>query len=68
MNAARRLAFGEGDAGGKAWAGAALHEVRHGGYGPFWERLVAWRGTLGGAGGAGADNLLNYVAARRGGR
>ena len=65
VNEARRVVFGEDDAGGKAWAAAALHEVKHDGYGPFWDRLVAWRRTLRGAKRAEADALLNYVATRQ---
>lgn len=68
VHAARRLVFGEEDAGGKAWVDQVLHVVRHEGYEPFWSMLGEKRGevarskTKRGA----MDGLMHYVAERRG--
>ena len=65
VNKSKRLSFGEGSDAGKQWAGELLHEVRHNGYGPFLDRLVAWRATQRGAKRKEADRLLNYVVTRK---
>ena len=61
----RRDTFGEESPVGDAWVGHVLHTVRHEGYEPFWEKLVAWRGEQRGGKRKAADELLHYVAPRR---
>ena len=66
VHTARRAVCGEEDEGGKTWAGAVLHTVKHEGYGAFWEALVSWRSKLRGARKRkAADQLLEYVSARK---
>lgn len=66
VHAARRSTFGEESPDGKEWAGQSLHTVRHEGYGPFWERLQAWRSEQRrGLKRECADDLLHYVAKRQ---
>ena len=43
VHKARRIAYGEADETGLAWAGELLHAFRHDGYDAAWEKLVAWR-------------------------
>jgi hypothetical protein len=64
INKTKRIAFGEDSDAGKKWAGELLHEARHNGYAPFWDRLVDWRGTQRGAKRKEANRLLHYVATR----
>jgi hypothetical protein len=64
INKTKRIAFGENSDAGKKWTGELLHEARHNGYAPFWDRLIEWRGTQRGAKRKEADRLLNYVATR----
>lgn len=44
-----------------------MHEVKHDGYGPFFDHLLDWRSTQRRSGPkrAEADRLLNYVATRK---
>ena len=63
VHKARRAVFGESEAG-KAWAGTALHAVKHEGYAVFWESLTQWRTPLRGRRRKAADELLHYVAKR----
>jgi hypothetical protein len=65
VNAGKRGTFGENDEAGKQWAAEAMHTVRHGGYQPFWDLLVDWRGKQRGRKREEADAVLNYVAARK---
>lgn len=66
VNQAKAATFSQDEEAGKQWAAEALHEVRHEGYGPFWNRLVEWRGEQRRKASRGeADSLLNYVAARQ---
>jgi hypothetical protein len=65
VNAGKRGTFGEGSEAGKQWAADAMHTARHGGYQPFWDLLVDWRGKLRGGKRKEADEVLNYVAARK---
>lgn len=66
VNQAKRVTFGEDNDAGKQWAGKLLHEVKHQGYGSFWDRLVEWRRMQRrGAKREEADRLLNYVATRK---
>lgn len=65
VNQSKRIAFGEKSEAGKQWAQDLMHEVRHNGYGPFWERLLPWRSKQRGAKRKEADRLLNYVATRQ---
>jgi hypothetical protein len=67
VHTARRLVFGETDKAGEAWTEEVLHTVRHEGYDPFWEKLVAKRAQLRSPSKRAAlDALMNYVSARRG--
>ena len=62
----KRATFGEGDPAGEQWASQLLHEVKHEGYAPFWERLLAWRTKhRRGRKRKETDGLLNYVATRQ---
>jgi hypothetical protein len=65
VHKARRVVYGENNEDGQKWAGELLHTFKHEGYGPAWERLLSWRGTLRGPKRAAADTLLNYVSERR---
>jgi hypothetical protein len=65
VHAARRAVYGDDETTGKAWAGAALHQVKHDGYDAFWESLTAWRSTLRGRRRRAADELLHDVAKRK---
>lgn len=66
VNEAKRATFGEGDADGDAWAGAALHAAKHGGFAPLWEALLAWRAAQRSpATRAAADGLLHYAGGHR---
>ena len=61
----KRLTFGDKPEG-ESWVANLLHEVKHHGYAPFWERLLAWRGTQPrGPKRDEADRLLNYVSSRK---
>lgn len=63
---ARGVTFGPENDAGKQWAAQRLHEVKHEGYGPFWDHLVEWRRTQRrGAKREEADRLLHYVATRK---
>ena len=71
VHEAKRQTFGPDGGGGgeqgEAWAADVLHAARHGGYQPFWDKLVDWRGRQRGkAGRRAADALLHYVSERRG--
>jgi hypothetical protein len=66
VNQGKRATFGEESEEGKQWAAARMHEVKHEGYGPFWDRLVEWRGTQRrGSKRQEADGVLGYVSARK---
>jgi hypothetical protein len=65
VNDASRKTLGEESEAGKKWSDDVLHTLRHEGYGPFWEKLVDWRGGLRGNKRKVADRLLNYVAERK---
>lgn len=66
VHRARRAVFGEEASEGHVWAGQLMHQFKHEGYGPAWQRLVQWRAELKGAKRRkAADRLLNYVAERR---
>ncbi len=65
VHKARRIAYGEADETGLAWAGELLHAFQHDGYDTAWNKLVVWRGRWRGAKRAAADALLNYVGDRR---
>lgn len=49
----------------KEWLDQTLHVLRHEGYEPFFQRLLDWRTPLRGAKRKAADELIQYVAARR---
>jgi hypothetical protein len=68
VHAARRLVFGEEDAGGKAWVDQVLHVVRHEGYEPFWAMLGDKRSEVARSKSKrkALDGLMHYVAERRG--
>ncbi|HZL34828.1 MAG TPA: hypothetical protein VFC78_05925, partial [Tepidisphaeraceae bacterium] len=58
--------FGENNPAGQQWATQVMHEVKHEGYGPFWDRLPRWRGTQRrGPRRQEADRVLNYVSTRK---
>jgi hypothetical protein len=65
VNAGKRGTFGESSEAGKQWAAEAMHAARHGGYQPFWDLLLAWRGKQRGRKRKEADEVLNYVASRQ---
>jgi hypothetical protein len=66
IHAGVRLTFGEGSSQGRQWAGQLMHEVKHSGYQPFWERLLQWRAKQRrGKKRQEADRVLNYVATRK---
>jgi hypothetical protein len=66
VNQAKRVSFGENNPTGEQWSGQLMHEVKHQGYQPFWDRLLDWRRTLRrGKKRTEADRLLNYVATRK---
>jgi hypothetical protein len=66
VNAGGRSAFGEQSEEGRQWARELLHTLKHEGYEPFWEKLLAWRGRQRTkAGRSAADALLHYVSQRR---
>jgi hypothetical protein len=66
VNQGKRLTFGEDNPAGKQWAAQVMHEVKHHGYGPFWDRLLQWRGTQRrGKKREEADRVINYVATRK---
>jgi hypothetical protein len=47
------------------WVGEMLHTVRHEGYGPFFQKLLDWRGGLRGQKREMADDLIQYVSLRQ---
>lgn len=66
VNEGKRATFGEENPGGKQWADELMHTVRHEGYAPFWDRLVAWRSGQRSKGKReGADGLLDYASGHR---
>jgi hypothetical protein len=66
VHKARRIAYGEEDKVGEAWADDLMHTFKHDGYEAAWEKLVSWRTTLRGpAKRRAADLLLGYVSERR---
>jgi hypothetical protein len=66
VHKARRSIFGEEDEAGKKLTGELLHTAKHGGYQPFWEKLLEMRKQCRGAGKRkSADGLLHYVSERR---
>jgi len=66
VHEARRLSFGPDCPEGQAWVDQVLHAVRHQGYQPFWDQLLAWRNAQRGkAKRQAADELLHYVAERK---
>lgn len=66
VHKARRVIFGEEDKAGENLAGELLHTVKHQGYQPLWEKLLALRKQCrGSAQRKAADGLLHYVAERR---
>jgi hypothetical protein len=64
VHKARREIYGDGDEGGKEWAGELLHVFKHDGYEAAWSQLLEWRLALK-HGRAAADRLVNYVSERR---
>ena len=61
-----RATFGEENDEGTKWLEELMHMVKHEGYAPFWDRLVQWRSQFcRGKKREQADQLLNYVAARK---
>jgi len=66
VHRARRVAFGEDSAEGRAWVDALLHAFKHDGYEAAWQQLVEWRAKLGRspAKRKAADRLLHYVSER----
>ena len=65
VNQSKRVTFGEKDPAGEQWAADLMHQVRHEGYEPFWERLIQWRGKQRRGKRKEADRLLNYVSTRK---
>jgi len=66
VHKARREIFGEDDPAGLQRVGKLLHTVKHTGYEPFWEQLLALRTTARGRRRRkAADRLLHYVSDRR---
>jgi hypothetical protein len=65
VHAARVGVFGDADESGKAWAGELLHVIKHEGYEPMWEQLLAWRKDLTRSKRKEADGLIHYVAERK---
>ena len=66
VNAAKRGTFGEESEEGKEWAAEMMSTVKHKGYCPFWDRLIAWRsGQRKKAAKEEADGLLHYAAERK---
>jgi hypothetical protein len=65
VNDASRKTLGEGTEAGRRWSDGVLHAARHGGYEPFFDKLVDWRGGQRGGKRKAADQLLSYVAERR---
>ena len=66
VNQAKRVTFGESNPAGEQWAADLMHEVKHHGYDPFWDRLLDWRkAQRRGPKRLEADRLLNYVATRK---
>jgi hypothetical protein len=57
--------LGKDPAASKAWLETVLPTVRHEGYGPFFQELIAWRSALRGGKRQTADALLGYVAPRQ---
>ncbi len=65
VHKSRRIVFGDSDEG-RQWADNLLHTLKHEGYQPAWEQLLAWRRPLRSqAKKAEADRLINYVLERR---
>jgi hypothetical protein len=63
VNQGKRATFGEAGPEGRRWAGELMHAVRHEGYAPFWDRLLAWRGgQRSRLKREEADRLLHYVS------
>jgi hypothetical protein len=65
VNQSKRVTFGEKDPTGEQWAADLMHQVRHEGYEPFWDRLIQWRGKQRRGKRKEADRLLNYVSSRK---
>ena len=65
VHKARRIAYGEADETGLAWAGEVLHAFQHDGYDAAWDKLATWRCPWRGAKRVAAIALLNYVSDRR---
>ena len=61
----RRDVFGEKNDDGSAWAEKALHALKHDGYEPAWQMVVACRETADAAGRDSVDRLLGYMSERR---
>ena len=65
VHKSRRIVFGDSDEG-RQWTDKLLHTLKHAGYQPAWEQLLAWRRPLRSpAKKAEADRLINYVMERR---
>jgi hypothetical protein len=65
VHKARRVAYGDEEAAGLAWAAEVLHTAKHEGYAALRERLVAWQGRLRSRGKReAAQQLLGYVEER----
>jgi hypothetical protein len=47
------------------WVSDMMHTVRHEGYGPFFQKLLDWRGGLRGKKREAADDLIQYVSLRQ---
>jgi len=56
--------LGGGTEACKQWVAQMLHTVRHEGYGPFFQKLLDWRGGLRGKRREVADDLIQYVSLR----
>ena len=65
VHKARRIAYGEADETGLAWACEVLHAFQHDGYDAAWDKLATWRCPWRGAKRVAAIALLNYVSDRR---
>jgi hypothetical protein len=66
VHTTRRQVFGEQSPAGQSWAEQLLGTLKHQGYEPFWQQLVALRSQRRGRQArASIDSLMHYVAARR---